>query len=188
MKKRKGKSINKTFITSLVLLIAIAGVATTIAIATAQSNTVTNEFGVAKIETEIEENIGPGLIKQVKVTNNESANSPAYIRVRLTVSPESDSIHLYAKEGEQDVDITSPEASKTVNGWEYYNGFWYYLSPVEPKASTSALLDHLMVDEGFKDAFDVVVYQESCIASGDAANADEIKGIFDKATISSSTN
>lgn len=188
MKKRKGKSINKTFITSLVLLIAIAGVATTIAIATAQSNMVTNEFGVAKIDTEIEENIGPDLTKQVKVTNTEMANSSAYVRVRLTMSPESDSIHLIAKESGQDVDITSPEAGKSVNGWEYFDGFWYYLLPVEPSASTSELLDHLQVDEGFTDSFDVVVYQESCIASGDATTAQGIKAIFDKATISSSTN
>ena len=93
MKKIK----NKRIILSILLVVALVGVGTTIALSLAQSNSVTNTFEAADRDhnTEIIEKID-GLKKTVKVQNT-AENSPAYIRVRFEVSPSDAVIRFLQK-------------------------------------------------------------------------------------------
>ena len=158
MKKMDFKSLNKkSFFLSLVLLLAVVGVAATVALGVAQSNSVTNTFKAGKIDTEIEETTHLNeseLTKKVSIKNSSSATSDAYIRVRLTKSPENEEIKLeFAKDAISDLWI-----------YNQADGFYYYRYSVAPNESTTELLSK--VDPGkYKGNFDVSVYQESCIAT-----------------------
>ena len=178
MKKFRVKKEKRTFIVSLLLVAAIAGAAITIALAIAQSNAVTNTFKAADHETGIVETVG-GLNKDVTVKNN-SESSPAFIRVRMVVSPEDAGIQLVYNSNAENED-----KYKVPSDWaQAADGFYYYLKAVPAKGSTSQLLDEVEVPEGFTDTFDVTVYEESCVATvpaGQSATLDVIKNAFDKA-------
>lgn len=154
----------KMLIVSILLSAAVIGVAATIALEVARSNFVTNTFIAGKIDTEIDEEIdvdGATLKKSVSVKNLDTATSDAYVRVRLTKSPESEEITLKFATGA----ISNPinEESDT---WIYNeeDGFYYYRYSVEPGKATTELLSS--VDPGsYAGEFDVIVYQESCIAT-----------------------
>lgn len=189
MKKFDLKSCNKkTFLLSVALVAVIVGIGATVALSMAKSNLVTNTFAAGKIDTEIEEKNDPAtMTKRVTVKNSEDAKSDAFVRVRLTVSPELDEIHLFSTKSDKMLEIKSREDQESAltetNSWEYSDndGFWYYLLPVAPGDSTEQLLDHVRVDEGFKESFDITVYQESCVADPDAKTVEEIQKVFDKA-------
>lgn len=154
----------KTLIVSILLLAAVIGVAATVALGVARSNSVTNTFKAGKIDTEIDEEIdvdGTTLKKSVSVKNSDSATSDAYVRVRLTKSPENEEITLKFADGAISTPIN--EASDT---WIYNekDGFYYYRYSVEPGKATTELLSS--VDPGsYTGEFDVTAYQESCIAT-----------------------
>lgn len=151
MKKFNIKNLNKkTSILSVLLLIAVIGVGATIALAVAQTSPVVNTFKAGEIDTSIDENVDTNFNKSVKVTNSAEAESDAYVRVRLN-HPDEIGLNL------------SEESTST---WEDGNdGFYYYLYSLEPGTSTTELLSSLNVPEGYTEAFDVTVYQESCIAT-----------------------
>lgn len=186
MKKLNIKSINrKTLLLSVVLLVAIIGVGVTVALSIAGTNPVVNTFKVGKIDTQIEETVDGDFNKQVKVTNSESADSDAFIRVRIN-APEGITLNFTQDYGKY---------------WKDGNdGFYYFLYSVAPGESTTELLSSVGIDnkasdavqnELMKNGFDVTVYQESCIASqishyGEAGaqpiNLDNIKAGFASAT------
>lgn len=186
MKKLNIKSINrKTLLLSVVLLVAIIGVGVTVALSIAGTNPVVNTFKVGKIDTQIEETVDGSFNKQVKVTNSTSADSDAFIRVRINAP---DGIVLNLSE----------------NHTEYWedggDGFYYFLYSVAPGESTTELLSSVEIDENASEAvkselkkngFDVTVYQESCIASQISHYEDDgakpisvgtVKAAFDRAT------
>lgn len=146
---------------SVLLVIAVTGAALTMALAFAQSNSLTNTFKAAEHSTEITEDV-TGLDKNVTVTNN-SKESAAFVRVRLVVSPENaqEEIKLvFDGEAEGNGRYVVPKE------WaEADDGFYYYLSAVPAGESTTRLLDAVDVAENYKEPFDVTVYEESCVAS-----------------------
>ncbi len=84
------KQKNKFYLVPL-LLVLLVGSTVTLALMMGKSNLLTNTFHAADHQTGIEENVD-GLKKEVRV-QNKSESSPAFIRVRLVVSPE-DSVDL----------------------------------------------------------------------------------------------
>lgn len=179
MKKKNITKNKKTFIVSLLLVVAIAGAAITMALAIARSNNVINTFEAADHSTEIEEKVDSDLTKTVWVKNT-AKKSPAFIRVRLTVSPEELQKSLV-------LDEKALDEGKWIDGED---GFYYYLTAVPAGGKTDALLSRVDGDsEVFKkftgDSFDIVVYEESCVATvagGKQERLENIKAAFDAAT------
>lgn len=150
MKKLNLKSISKkNFLLSVILLVAVVGVAATVALGMAKSNSVTNTFEAGTVDTNIvEEEVDANFNKKVKVANSAESESDAYIRVRIN-APDDISLDL----------------SDSTDWSKADDGFYYYLYSVEPGAFTTELLSKLNVPENYKQSFDVTVYQESCIAT-----------------------
>lgn len=176
--KHKLFSSKKKSIISLLLLFVVASVAVTMAIAVANTEPVINAFEVAKIDTEIEENVDANLNKDVWITNSTEAKSHAFVRVRFNCTPE-ESINL----------IYAGESGQT---WKYNekDGFWYYLYSVKPGGKTTQLLDKIEPKEGYEGNMDVTVYHEACVASEEHVNENGAKALelntvtdaFEKAT------
>lgn len=178
MKKLKAILKRHTLIASFLLVFAIAGVAGTVALVVATSNPVTNTFKAASLDTDITEEGGDPKEKVVTVTNRK--DSPAYIRVRITVSPENAAEPNY---------ISYEQNTKWQNGGD---GFYYYLEAVSGNGGkTAPIIDSVKVDGAYettKAEFDVTVYQESCVAAtapGETVTLENIKKAFEKATGSS---
>ena len=154
--KKLLRKYNKTFIASLLMLIMIVGAAVTVAFSVARSNDVENTFKAADIDTKIEEEFGDGLTKKVKVSNSADATSPAFIRVRISCSPEDIEAAL----------VLNLDGSKWIDG---HDGFYYYLDAVIPGDSTAELLtevDQNKIPDAVKGAdFDIIIYQESVVAA-----------------------
>lgn len=158
MKKFNEFRKKHTFIVSILLVLVIAGVATTVALATAKTAPVVNTFKAADMDTEIIEPTPdptpqPADEKCVTVKNN--GGSSAFVRVRVTVSPEN-AVSSEWKIGGKD-------------NWseEQEDGFYYYLAPLTGGGETAPLFNGVTVSDEFKHShedFDVTVYQESCVA------------------------
>lgn len=161
---------NKRIILSILLVIALVGAGATIALSLAETNPVVNRFEVADHNTDITE-VVKGLTKKVSVTNS-AQKSPAYIRVRFEISP-SDAV------GEINSDITWDQNDLWVNG---NDGFYYYLKLVRPGESTAEINWQVKDKNQIKvDTFDVLVYEESCVApsgSDEIVKLDTIKEAF----------
>lgn len=158
----------KKLMLSILLVVALVGIGVTVALSFATSNPVTNTFEAAEHSTEIEEEVD-GLSKTVRVKNEKS--SPAYIRIRFEVSPE-DAVETYQ--------IVS-EDTCWING---NDGFWYYSKPVSFNQSTGDIVwSATNPDEIVVDTFDVLVYEESCVATSTKAPAGigEMKEAFKNA-------
>lgn len=171
MKKIKNIFKRHTLIASFLLVFAIAGVAGTVALAVATSDPVTNTFKAASLDTDITEEGSSPDEKIVTITNQK--DSPAYIRVRITVSPEN---------------ATKPLTIK--DGWlDGNDGFYYYHQAVEGNGGkTNPIIDSIDVDEDYaktKEPFDVTVYQESCVATkapGETVTLEDMKNAFNAAS------
>lgn len=180
MKKFRMKNRSKkTAILSVLLLAAVIGVGATIALAVAQTSPVVNTFEAGKIDTSIEEQVGIGMNKKVWVKNSAEAKNDAFVRVRINCPEE--------------IDLKFSDAS--ADTWKKGDdGFYYYLYSVAPGDLTTQLLDSVSIKAEFKDSvksFDVTVYQESCVATGESHyggsgaqpfSLEEIQEAFAKAT------
>lgn len=166
MKKIK----NKRIILSILLVVALVGVGATVALSLAKTNPVINTFRAAQRDhdTSIEENVNPDALTKIVQVKNDAKNSYAYIRVRFEVSPSDVTGNIKGKNWEKD--DTSD--------------FWYYLKPVSPNNLTDEIVwtaDQATVEN--TDTFDVLVYEESCVAPSDdeAKNIDTVKKAFENA-------
>lgn len=192
-----------------VLALALVTVGGTLALMAVSSNSVTNNFTAADIDTEIEEVLTEGN-KQVSITNK--GNSDAYVRARIMVSgvskeqveivpdeptPEelaekNDFVFLVMKNNGTGKDQWSKETDSN----DYSDGFYYYLSVLPAKTGeTSRLLekvvlgDSLANDTNFLSNFTVTIYHESVLAINqpETITLDVVKSAFDAAQPSSTT-
>lgn len=184
MKKFRTKNRSKkTAILSVLLLAAVIGVGATIALAVAQTSPVVNTFEAGKIDTSIEEQVDTDMDtdmnKKVWVKNSAEAKNDAFVRVRINCPEE--------------IDLKFSDAS--ADTWKKGDdGFYYYLYSVAPGEKTTQLLDSVSIKAEFQDSvksFDVTVYQESCVATGESHyggsgpqpfSLEEIQEAFAKAT------
>lgn len=179
MNKIKNVFKRHTLIASFLLVFAIAGVAGTVALVAATSDPVTNTFKAAGLDTDIDEPEGGTPDKKV-VTITNKKESPAYIRVRITVSPEGAATPNY-----------NTGTSKWLDGKD---GFYYYYQAVAGNGGeTERIIEGVQVKKDYADTqepFDITVYQESCVATkapGEAVSLQEIQDAF-KAASGSETN
>lgn len=156
MKKLSELRKKHTFIVSILLALAIAGVAATVALAVASTDPVVNTFKAADLDTEIEEPTPspspvPAEDKKVAIKNN--GDSPAFIRVRVMISPEG---------------AANPSYVQSSDWQDGKDGFYYYLKAVDGKEETTALFEGVVPSKNFlnsQESFEVTVYQESCVAT-----------------------
>ncbi len=140
----------KIMITLAACAVILAGIGGTYSVLTASTDTVKNTFKPEVIETEIEEDFSGGNFNK-KVTVKNIGPDDAFIRARVTVSPEG---VAEWKHSNSDGDAW---------GWVDGNDGWYYYTKVVPSgASTTALMNEVeLKTENFEGDFDVTVYQEA---------------------------
>lgn len=136
-RKRKPR-INKAavLLTAAVLLIGTV-VGSTVAYLIAQTDAVENTFEYAKVSCEVKEDFNGGNTKKnVQITNTGSTN--AYIRATYVVNwlDSNGNIAASVPEGYR-YDLTENPDGKWTKGTD---GYFYYLSPVAPDASTPGSL------------------------------------------------
>lgn len=187
-----------------VLALALVTVGGTLALMAVSSNSVTNSFTTANIDTEIKEDLSAG--KQVSITNK--GDSDAYVRARIMVSgvnpsqveivkqaPENlksevnkDKVFLVMGYGYDDSNPWNWEKDGDKN--VYSDDYYYYLNVLKANTGeTSKLLekvvlgDSLANDTNFLSNFTVTIYHESVLAVNQPETIDVsvVKGAFDAA-------
>ena len=197
-----------------VLALSLVTVGATLALMVSQSNSVTNQFTAADIDTEIQEVLDDDMTKQVSITNQ--GPSDAYVRARIMVSgvkstdvvvvgnaseaTESDKVYLVMQNnGESSGKWTKEDG----NNSSYSDDFYYYLAVLPGTDSqsspeqreTSDLLTKVVLgsdlqnDQDFLANFTVTIYHESVLAINQPSTIDVgvVKGAFGAAA-GSTTN
>lgn len=178
----------KAFFITFFLIMGIAGVATTYGYLTSTTGTVTNRFLPGEVNTHIEEEFGGEVfagatVKKTPAIQNDGPSN-AFIRARITVTPEDSNLEFVygVWEGEtfirdDSLDVLGKTEGVCYNGgtdgrgW-YYNaadGFYYFnmvTSPDENYDRTDTLFDAVKIGEDVTNHFDVTVYQEAVYADG----------------------
>ena len=188
------------FVITLALVIGIAATSATMAILHAQTGTISNLFSAGDVNTHIDEDnddqpVKPdtNILKSPVIVNDGPSN--AFIRARITVSPSTAGVELFAGSWSalEGANKTFTQASVVYDGttfsnngkWIYYakDGYYYYTLPVEVGASTTSLFDAVVL----KESADVTIYQEAVLADSSYALDEEVdvmelKELFDSVT------
>lgn len=190
-----------------VLALSLVTVGATLALMVSQSNSVTNSFTAAEIDTEIKEELGSDMTKQVSITNH--GRSDAYVRARIMVSGVNpDNVLIVNSESQADAPdkvYLVMDADNTQQPWKwekdgdaatYSDDFYYYLDVLKKGKSTNKLLEKVVIGENlqtdeFLANFTVTIYHESVLAinqpeEGTSPDLDMVKGAFTAAENSAS--
>lgn len=175
---------------SVLALVMIIGVGATLALMASPSNSVTNSFSAADIDTEIDETLTGGN-KQVSIKNY--GPSDAYVRARIMVSgvnpdnvvivdavPETvepDKVYLVMQHQDLWVQDTTATAK---------DDFYYYLGVLTRDESSKRLLEKVVLGsnlqkEDFLKNFSVTIYHESVLAINKTADLATVKAAFEAA-------
>lgn len=181
---------HKRLILSALLLVGVVGVGATVAVLTSATGSLVNTFGAQALQTEIVEEfpevtieVDEDIVKVVAVENKTESANYAYIRARLTVSPDSvlqgNGGSVVIKAGNTEITtldmsdvtidtqqfVTTDEDKQTDGTWIYCqeDGFFYFTSSVAPGAQTEALISAVVIGDASEEAFDITVYQESVV-------------------------
>lgn len=184
---------------SILALVVIIGVGATLALMASPSNSVTNSFTAADIDTEIEEVLTDGN-KMVSIKNY--GPSDAYVRARIMVSgvnPENveivseepvegdvaaDTVYLVMQNnGTGDKQWTKEDSDTNGN---YSDDFYYYLDVLTKDESSKNLLKKVVLGsnlqgEDFLNTFSVTIYHESVLAINKTVDLATVKAAFDAA-------
>ena len=195
----------KIFIVTILLVMGILGTATTFSLLTSNTVAVENSFSTAEVTTHIEEEFegkveaGSTVKKTPSIVNDGPSN--AYIRARITVSPEDADITLLLGNWEEMEFTKTAELSQDAGylndgdsdgyGW-YYNeedGFFYYNTTTTPDETsefhvTDTIFDAVFIGEEIKSDFDITIYQEAVYSGDDVPGTkrtvQEIEAFFDE--------
>lgn len=140
------KNLNKKT-TIIISLIIVGMLSVGIGIAFLQDHTqvLTNIFGLASIDTEIEEDIVEGdLTKAPKVVSTDKSETDAMVRMRLNIS----NVEVFSEYfGLKGIDT----ADTNCDGWEIdtnaegkYNAYYYYQNVLSPNESTTPLFTQIL--------------------------------------------
>lgn len=196
--------------TSILALMVVIGIGATLALMASPSNSVTNTFAAAQVDTEIDEDLTNN---NKKVTIENTGKSPVYVRARIMVSGvDPENIVIVSEEGEgadhykvEDGEYYlagTPEAGKlylimpnVTEGWEQAGGetdtddYYYYKEVLSSGESTKSLLEKVVVGSGLVEQlkdnpnFSVTVYHESVLAINqpESITVGVVKDSFDAA-------
>lgn len=193
----------KIFVITIALIVGIIGTSTTFAIVTATAGTVTNTFRAAGVTTEIQEELDGDVKSGSTIKKNPSVQntgiSDAFIRARITVSPQQTDVTLLSGAWKDSVFTEKGAAADRIAtettlydpdgdgiGWyQGADGWYYYNSPIAPGQNTGTLFDAVKIGEVTKN-FDITVYQEAVFAenyhAGEKAELNTIQDFFAKVT------
>lgn len=184
---------------SVLALVVVIGIGATLALMASPSNSVTNSFTAADIDTEIEEKGLTEGDKQVSIKNY--GPSDAYVRARIMVSgvnPENveivseepvegdvaaDTVYLVMQNnGTGDKQWTKKDSDNNT----YSDDFYYYLGVLAENQKSEKLLEKVVLGkdlqgEDFLNTFSVTIYHESVLAIDKTANLATVKAAFDAA-------
>lgn len=178
---------------SVLALVVVIGIGATLALMASPSNSVTNSFSAADIDTEIEEVLTDG-DKQVSIKNY--GPSDAYVRARIMVSGVNpDNVMIVNQEpAEGTVDADKVYlVMENQNLWVQEKGaaqddFYYYLGVLAKDQKSEKLLEKVVLGsnlqgEDFLDTFSVTIYHESVLAINqpESITVDVVKDSFDAA-------
>lgn len=192
---------------TLLALVMMVAVGATLALMASTSNSVTNTFAAAQVETEIDEDLKDG---NKKVTIENTGKSPVYVRARIMVSgvdPDNiviaDELNEYTyNQDTGEYGIANPEAGKlylimpnVTEDWEQAGGetdtddYYYYKEVLSSGESTKSLLEKVVVGSGLVEQlkdnpnFSVTVYHESVLAINqpESITVGVVKDSFDAA-------
>lgn len=183
---------------SILALVVIIGVGATLALMSSASNSVTNSFTAADIDTEIEEVLTDGN-KMVSIKNY--GPSDAYVRARIMVSGvnpanveivaqepttvDPNTVYLVMKNNGNENSKWTKEVADNNN--TYSDDFYYYLDVLTKDESSKNLLkkvvlgSNLQGEDFLKNEFSVTIYHESVLAIDKTANLATVKDSFDAA-------
>lgn len=185
---------------SVLALVVIIGVGATLALMASPSNSVTNSFSAADIDTEIEENLAGGN-KEVSIHNY--GPSDAYVRARIMVSgvnpknvkivsaapetPDADKVYLVMQNNGNENGKWTKEVANSND--TYSDDFYYYLDVLTKDESSKNLLEKVVLgktlaeDQDFLNTFSVTIYHESVLAINqpESITVDVVKDSFDAA-------
>lgn len=177
---------------SILALLAVT-VGGTLALMAAQANTVTNQFTVADVNTELKEDLTSG--KEAWVKNH--GTSPVYVRARIMVSGvAADKVQVVGSvadatdTGKVYLVMANTTTAEETNKWRKdgsnADDFYYYLGVVRPGDVTSHLLKtvvlgtDLQTDDVLKN-FSVTIYHESVLAIGTGTDLTSVQNAFEAA-------
>lgn len=168
---------------TLLALVMMVAVGATLALMASTSNSVTNTFAAAQVETEIDEDLTDG---NKIVTIENTGKSPVYVRARIMVSGVAESQVAIVKaapaENEVDANTLYLVMPNVTNDWEklsnsatYNSDYYYYKKALNPAGEdgdkTSLLLEKVVVGSELApklkemgEKFSVTVYHESVLA------------------------
>ncbi len=177
---------------SVLALVVVIGIGATLALMASPSNSVTNSFSAADIDTEIEENIAEGN-KEVSIKNH--GPSDAYVRARIMVSgvnPEN--VEIVSQEpAKETVDpntvylvMANPELWVQDTNAQEQDDFYYYLGVLAKDQKSANLLEKVVLGsnlqgEDFLNTFSVTIYHESVLAINKKADLATVKAAFEAA-------
>ena len=183
---------------SVLALVVVIGIGATLALMASPSNSVTNSFSAADIDTEIEEVLTDG-DKQVSIKNY--GPSDAYVRARIMVSGVNPAnVEIVAQEpttvDPNTVYLVMQNNGNESNKWTkevadsndtYSDDFYYYLGVLAENESSKKLLkkvvlgSNLQGEDFLKNEFSVTIYHESVLAINKTADLATVKAAFDAA-------
>ena len=139
---------NTRIITLLIALLLFSALAVggTVAWLTANATPVENTFTPSHVACRVDEsfNSTTGVKSNVNVTN--TGDTEAYIRVKLVT-------YRVNEQGQHIGGTAEIPAFTPGNGWEIYNGYYYYTSPVAAgKAPAADLIDSITLEDEYTDA------------------------------------
>lgn len=145
LKRRRRKKSKKTGMLFLsMLLLAAVAVGGTLAYLIAKTDPVINTFTPSEVTTEVTEKFDGITKSKVNVIN--TGDIDAYIRVKLvTYRVNEDGEHIG---GEASIPDFTPG-----DGWEEYEGYYYYTLPVEPnKMPETELISEITLEDVYEDS------------------------------------
>lgn len=190
---------------TLLALVMMVAVGATLALMASTSNSVTNTFAAAQVETEIDEDLTNN---NKKVTIENTGKSPVYVRARIMVSGVAESqVAIVGSEAEATEQDKVYLVMENQSQWQQADisakdNYYYYLNVLEPNQRTSELLTKVVIPgkdlrtklKEMGEKFSVTVYHESVLAIGDEPEepitADYVENAFETAdgnTTSSTT-
>lgn len=190
---------------TLLALVMMVAVGATLALMASTSNSVTNTFAAAQVETEIDEDLTDG---NKIVTIENTGKSPVYVRARIMVSGVAESqVAIVGSEAEATEQDKVYLVMENQSQWQQADisakdNYYYYLNVLEPNQRTSELLTKVVIPgkdlrtklKEMGEKFSVTVYHESVLAIGDEPEepitADYVENAFETAdgnTTSSTT-
>lgn len=160
---------------TLLALVMMVAVGATLALMASTSNSVTNTFAAAQVETEIDENLEYG---NKIVTIENTGKSPVYVRARIMVSGVAESqVAIVGSETEATDQNKVYLVMENQSQWQQADAsakdnYYYYLNVLEPNQRTPNLLTKVVIpDEDLRtklkemgEKFSVTVYHESVLA------------------------